>query len=397
MIGHNLSKIKTVRDFDLNGKKIFLRGDLNCPIENNVVKDDTRIEALLPTIKYIIENNGQIVLVSHHGRPHGEYIEDLSLKPVARRLEEILDIEVSLVDCRLDDKKIQEIYENNQKVTMLENIRFCPEEREGDRKYAKKMSKIADIYINDAFGTCHRKHLSTFFIVQYFEKKGIGLLVERELKTYADVLENPSHPLIVVMGGSKVSDKIRVIKNMMSFADTFLIGGGMAYTLMKVKGYDIGNSLFEKEVYNVAKETIEYIENDGVDFILPQDHLIVKDIDKPENKRYSRQIPEGWIGVDIGLKTIENYRKVILEAGTVIWNGPMGIFEKTEYAEGTKLIAKAIAETSAFTVVGGGDSGRAIRSFNLNQKVDFVSTGGGASLRLLEGYGLPCVEILEEK
>ncbi len=222
------------------------------------------------------------------------------------------------------------------------------------------------------------------------------MLVEKELKTYSDVLENPEHPLVVVMGGSKVSDKIKVIKKMMTLADIFLIGGGMAYTLLKVKGYSIGNSLFEEDIFDVAKETIEYIENDGVEFILPEDHLVVKNIDKPENKRYSRQIPEGWIAVDIGPKTINKYCDIISRAKTVIWNGPMGIFERSEYAGGTEKIAEAIARTSAFTIVGGGDSGRAIRSFNLHKKVDFVSTGGGASLRLLEGQGLPCVEILEE-
>lgn len=396
MIGINLDKIKVINDFNIKNKKIFLRADLNCPIENGKVEDDTRIKALLPTLNYILDKGGRVVIVSHHGRPHGKYDENLSLNPIAKEISSILQEPVKMENYKLTDELIEKIYKSDNKITMIENIRFCPEERGDNLEYAEKVSKIADIYINDAFGTCHRKHLSTYHISKFFEKKGIGFLVKKELETYQNVLSKPKEPFLVIMGGSKVSDKINALNNLMNLADTFLVGGAMSYTFLKSKNISIGNSLFEKENLKVADEILCKLEENNIKFQLPEDHLIVKSIDKPEDKRYSKQIPDGWMGVDIGPETINNYEKYINSAGTIIWNGPMGVFEVEEYSRGTNKIAEFMSKTDAFTVVGGGDSGRAVKKFDFSDKVDFISTGGGASLKLLEGNGLPCVNILEE-
>ncbi len=396
MLSDVMKKVKTVDMLPVKGKKVFVRVDFNCPVKDGKVSDDTRITGVLPTLKYILENGGSLVIASHFGRPKKGFEQEFSLAPIAKRLQDLIGVPVKLADFELTDAAIKSYHDAPDKVIMLENIRFYPEEKAGDEVFAKRLSKLADIYINDAFGVSHRKDVSVYQLSKYFTVKGIGFLIKKELDAFSKVLISPAKPFVVIMGGAKVSDKINVLKNLMNVADAFLIGGAMSYTLMRAQGIDIGRSLIEEDRVDVAKEILSMAKIKKIDFLLPKDHLIVNDIDNPKDKRYSERIEDGWMGVDIGPATLKAYTEKILSAKTIVWNGPMGIFERPEFAEGTIGIAKALKETQAYSIVGGGDSASAIRKLKCDAFVDYISTGGGASLTLLEGDGLPGINILAE-
>ena len=398
MISDILTKVKTVKDFDFSGKKVFLRADFNCPLdEEGNVADNSRILAVLPTIEDILKKGGKLIMASHLGRPKGGYDEKFSLRPIAEELQKLLNENVFLADYELDEDRVKKYYKSNEKLILLENIRFYPGETKGDEVFAKLLAPIADIYINDAFGASHRKHVSIYELPKYFKQKGIGYLIEKELAAFWKVLVNPEKPFVVIMGGAKVSDKINVLKNLIPIADKFLIGGAMSYTFLKSQGIETGNSLVETERLDVASEILKFALEKGKEFHLPKDHLIVKDIKDIGSKKYVKDIENGYMGVDIGPDTMQDYKEAILSAKTIVWNGPMGIFEIDEYAEGTKAIADAIKHSDAYSIIGGGDSVRAIKSLGYEDSVDLISTGGGASLKLLEGNGLPGVNILLEE
>ncbi len=396
MLADVLQKIRSVDRLSVRGKKVFVRADFNCPVKNGEVTDDTRITGVLPTLRYVLENGGSLVIASHFGRPKQGYEEALSLAPIARRLEKLLGTPVVLAGYELNKETVAAHYASKSPVILLENIRFYPEEKKGDEGFATLLAGIADVYVNDAFGVSHREDVSVFHMSRHFTEKGIGFLIHKELDAFSKVLISPEKPFVVIMGGSKVSDKINVLKNLMNVADSFLIGGAMSYTLMKAQGLEIGKSLFESDRIDVAQDILQMAKKKKIDFLLPNDHLLVKDIDNPQDKRYSERIEEGWMGVDIGPGTLKVFREKILSAKTVVWNGPMGVFERSDYADGTIGIAKALKDSQAYSIVGGGDSASAVRSLRCDAFVDYISTGGGASLALLEGNGLPGINILAE-
>ncbi len=395
MISRILKNVKTVDEIQVSGKRVFLRVDFNCPLdEHGEVADNSRIESAIETIRYIIDQGGKVIIASHFGRPRGCYDPDLSLAPVARELSRLLNEDVRLCDPDLDIKKLEEYKTSEDKVIMLENIRFYPGEQSGDSGFAALLSHSADVYVNDAFGASHRKHASVYVLPGLFETRAMGFLVKTELTAFEKVLVNPERPFVVIMGGAKVSDKIKVLDNLLNVADDFLIGGAMSYTLMKAGGAETGSSLVEEDRVGVARDILRKSGEGHCRFMLPEDHCIVKSIDRPDERIYSRQINQGWMGVDIGPDTIKEYSRLIKKAKTIVWNGPMGIFEKEEYSTGTRKIAESLGCSDAFSVVGGGDSVRAVKMLDCADKVDLISTGGGASLKLLEGKGLPGINIL---
>lgn len=385
----------TVKDVDLKDKKVLLRVDFNVPIdkETGEVADDTRIKAALPTIKYVLENGGKAILVSHLGRPKGKKDPKYSLKPVAKRLEQLLGRTVSFVDDCIGEgaKKVIEAMKEGE-VVLLENVRFYPEEKKNDPEFAEKLASLADIHVNDAFGTAHRAHASNVGVAQYLTSVA-GFLMEKEIAMLGKAVANPEHPYVVILGGAKVSDKIGVITNLLKKADRILIGGAMMFTFLKALGKQVGDSLVEEDKLELAKEIMEEASKRGVEFVLPIDTVIAKEIEAGAESKVVRiddGIPEGWKGLDIGPETIELFKSKLKGAKTVVWNGPMGVFEIDDFAKGTEEIAKALAELEdATTIVGGGDSAAAINKFNLADKVSHVSTGGGASLEMLEGKELP--------
>ena len=393
MIKQILDNIKTLTDFDFRGKRAFVRVDFNCPMDRREVADNTRIELTIPTLRYILENGGTVIIASHLGRPKG-YEEEFSIKPVARELSRFLDEEVQVLPFDLSGEDPLSWKTSGNRLLMTENLRFYSGETRGDDQLASFLSKTADIYINDAFGASHRKHLSVYSLPAYFEDKGIGFLVEKELKAFCKVLKDPEKPYTVIMGGSKVSDKIRVLEHLLPVADQFLIGGAMAYTLLKAKGMDVGSSRVEEDRLDTAIRILEEADRLNRDFILPVDHCIVKTVDRPGEKIYSRQIETGYMGVDIGPETVRLFSEFILKAKTIVWNGPMGIFEIPDYAVGTNRVAEKVSQSGAYTVVGGGDSVRALRALGVGDEIGHMSTGGGASLKLLEGNGLPGINVL---
>ncbi len=395
MIKRILEKVKTVDAIDVSGKRVFLRVDFNCPLDSNgSVADSNRITAARDTIEYILDNGGKLIIASHFGRPGGSFNPKYSLRPVADMLSEVIGRDVFLADPSIDAEKLREYRDSRHDVIMLENIRFYKGETEGDPEFAALLRNSADIYVNDAFGASHREHVSVYRLPSLFEEKAMGFLVKKELTAFERVLVNPARPFVVIMGGAKVSDKIRVLENLLTVADKFLIGGAMTYTLMRASGLPTGNSLVEEDRLDVAKEILKKTNDFQGEFLLPADHCLVKTVDMPGERIYSSQIDEGWIGVDIGPETVKVYSDAIRDAKTVVWNGPMGIFETEEYARGTKCIAESLGCSDAFSIVGGGDSVRAIRMLGCSNKVDLISTGGGASLKLMEGNGLPGINIL---
>ena len=391
---------KTVKDIDLKGKKVFVRCDFNVPMdENQNITDNTRIKAALPTIKYLLEQKCKIILASHLGRPKGEVKPELSLKPVAKELSKLLGKEVIMANDVIGDdatNKAENLKEGE--ILLLENVRFHKEETDNDPEFAKKLASMAEIFVNDAFGTAHRAHASTTGIADYIPGVA-GFLIEKELKFLGNAINNPERPFVAILGGAKVSDKIGVIDSLLDKVDTLMIGGGMAYTFFKAQGYNVGNSLCEVEKTGLALEAMEKAKAKGVKLLLPIDTKIGKEF-KPDTESKTvawTEIPDGWEGFDIGEKTIEMFKKELQNAKTVIWNGPLGLFEFDQFAIGTNEIGKTLAELDATTIIGGGDSAAAVTKAGLADKMTHISTGGGASLEFLEGKKLPGIECLQDK
>ena len=391
---------KTVKDIDLKGKKVFVRCDFNVPMdENQNITDNTRIVAALPTIKYLLEQNCKIILASHLGRPKGEVKPEFSLKPVAKELSKLLGKEVIMANDVIGEDattKAENLKEGE--IMLLENVRFHKEETDNDPEFAKKLASMAEIFVNDAFGTAHRAHASTTGIADYIPGVA-GFLIEKELKFLGNAINNPERPFVAILGGAKVSDKIGVIDSLLDKVDTLMIGGGMAYTFFKAQGYNVGNSLCEVEKTGLALEAMEKAKAKGVKLLLPIDTKIGKEF-KPDTESKTvawTEIPDGWEGFDIGEKTIEMFKKELQNAKTVIWNGPLGLFEFDQFAIGTNEIGKTLAELDATTIIGGGDSAAAVTKAGLADKMTHISTGGGASLEFLEGKKLPGIECLQDK
>ncbi len=389
---------KCIKDVDIKDKKLLIRVDFNVPLDEGLnITDDNRIRAALPTIEYAIEKGAKIILMSHLGRPKGEVKEKMRLTPVARRLEELLMKPVKKTDDCIGPEVVDIIGEMVPgDIVLLENLRFHNEETKNNPEFAKELSELGDIYVNDAFGACHRAHASTEGITHYLESVS-GFLVEKEIEYFEKINSAPEKPFILILGGAKVSDKIPLIENMLSKVDIIIIGGAMAYTFLKVKGVEIGSSRFEEEVSDVAKTIIEKAGN--VELVLPVDHIACDNFEKPSSiiTTEGENIKEGYMGIDIGPKSIELFLSKIKNAGTIVWNGPMGMFEKDEFAEGTKKLALGIADSSAISVVGGGDSAAAAKKFGVEKQLSHVSTGGGASLEYLEGKILPGIAALTDK
>lgn len=389
---------KTIEDIDIKNKKVLVRCDFNVPQdEEGKITDNRRIVAALPTIKYLIENGAKVILCSHLGRPKGEFKEKYSLKPVAEELSKLFGKEVKLAKDVIgeDAKKLAQNLQNGE-VMLLENVRFHKEEEANDPEFAKSLANLAEVYVNDAFGTAHRAHASTAGVADYLPAVS-GFLIKKELDFMGKALENPERPFVAILGGAKVSDKIGVIENLLEKVDTLIIGGAMAYTFLKSQGIKIGNSLCEEEKLDLAKSLIEKAEQKNVKLMLPLDNVSATSTDDNAEIRVSAGIEDGFAGFDIGPKTIEAYEKELENAKTVIWNGPLGMFELDRFAKGTESIAKKLAEIDAITIIGGGDSAAAIEKAGLADKMSHVSTGGGASLEFLEGKKLPGIECLENK
>ena len=391
---------KTIEDIDVSGKKVLVRCDFNVPLdENKNITDETRINAALPTIKYLLEHKAAVILCSHLGRPKGEFNMKYSLAPVAKRLSEKLDFEVKLAKDVIgpDAKKLAAEVKPGEAV-LLENVRFHAEEEKNDPAFAKELASMADIYVSDAFGTVHRAHASTAGVAQYLPAVA-GFLIGKELNFLGKAVTNPERPFVAILGGAKVKDKIGVITNLIEKVDTLLIGGGMAYTFMKATGGEIGNSLCDEERLGLALELLDKAKAKGVKLLLPVDNVCGKEFNNDTEQMVceSGKIPEGWEGLDIGPKTVELFSKEIKAAKTVVWNGPMGVFEMPNFAKGTLAIATAMAESDATTIIGGGDSAAAVTQMGLASKMSHISTGGGASLEFLEGKTLPGVAALNDK
>lgn len=391
---------KTVKDIDVKGKKVLVRVDFNVPLdENKNITDETRINAALPTIKYLLDNGAAVILCSHLGRPKGEFNMKYSLAPVAARLKELFPGKVTFAtDVIGDSAKATVAAVKPGEIVLLENLRFHAEEEKNDPEFAKKLASYADIYVNDAFGTAHRAHASTAGVADYLPAVA-GFLIGKELDIMGKALENPERPFVAILGGKKVSDKIGVINNLLDKVDTLIIGGAMAYTFFKAMGLETGKSLVEEDKIDLAKSLIEKAEKKGVKMLLPVDTIVADKFGEDANtENVDRdKIPEDMEGLDIGLKTRELFASEIKNAKTVIWNGPMGVFEIEKFAGGTKAVAAAMAECKGITIIGGGDSAAAVEQLGYADKMSHISTGGGASLEFLEGLELPGVAALNDK
>jgi phosphoglycerate kinase len=385
----------SIRDLDLNGKRVFIRVDFNVPLQKNEagameITSDKRIKASLPTIQYALEHGAGVILASHLGRPKGKPNPEMSLQPVAGRLQELLGRPVKMApDCI--GPEVEAMQPAPGEVLLLENLRYHPEEEKNDPAFAQQLASLCDVYVNDAFGSAHRAHASTEGMIRFVPVAGAGLLMERELKYLGMAVTNPTRPCVAILGGAKVSDKIEVIRNLGKVVDRLLIGGAMAYTFLRAQGKPTGNSLVEADKVDLAQSLLAEL---GGKLMLPSDHVVVSEIAAGAENQVVETIPDGKIGVDIGPRTIAEYAKVIAGAKTMIWNGPMGIFEKPPFDKGTVALAKAVAESGAVSVVGGGDSEKAIKAAGVTGKITHVSTGGGASLEFLAGIQLPGVAAL---
>ena len=389
---------KTVQDVDVSGKKVLLRCDFNVPRDKTTgeITDDKRIEASLPTIRYLLDHGAAVIACSHLGRPKGEWKAELSLAPVAKRLGELLGQDVIMAaDVVGPDAKAKAAALQSGQVMLLENLRFHPEEEKNDPAFAKELASLAQIYVSDAFGTVHRAHASTVGVAAYLPAVA-GLLVQKELEIMGGALSDPKRPFVAVLGGSKVSDKIGVINHLLDLADALVIGGGMAYTFLKAQGHGIGASLCEEDKLDYAREMLKKAGERGVRFLLPTDHVAAQSFSPDASPIVvdATSIPAGLMGLDIGAKTAELYAQTVKQAGTVVWNGPMGVFEFPAFAKGTQAVAKAMAESGAVTIVGGGDSAAAVEQLGYADQMTHISTGGGASLEFLEGLELPGVACL---
>jgi phosphoglycerate kinase len=390
---------KSVRDVEVSGKKVFVRVDFNVPLENGAITDDTRIRETLPTIQYLIGRGAKVILASHLGRPKGEVNEELRLTPVAARLSELLGQPVVKTDEAIGETvkaKVNALQDSE--VLLLENVRFYPGEENNDAELAKSFAELADLYVNDAFGAAHRAHASTEGIAHFLPAVS-GLLMEKELDVLGKALTNPERPFTAIVGGAKVKDKIDVINNLLNLADNIIIGGGLSYTFLKAQGYEIGKSLVDNSKLDLALSFIDKAKEKGVNFLLPVDIVVADAFSANANTQIVDidGIPADWEGIDIGPKTRELYAKTIAESKLVVWNGPMGVFEIEPFSHGTLAVAQACAETSAYTVIGGGDSAAAAEKFKLAERMDHISTGGGASLEFMEGKALPGVVALNDK
>lgn len=427
---------KTVRDIDVKGKKVLVRCDFNVPLKDGVITDDKRIVGALPTIKYLLENGAKVILCSHMGKPHAvltegfglnkkekaklegltederkakeaellakaakEDPEKFTLKPVADRLNELLGNKVTFAhDIIGEDAKAKAAALSEGEAVLLENVRFDARETKNDPEFSKELASFADIFVNDAFGTAHRAHASTAGVTAYIPGVS-GFLIEKELTVMGEALENPARPFVAILGGAKVSDKIGVINNLLDKVDTLIIGGGMAYTFFKATGNSVGTSICEEDKLDLAREIMAKAKEKGVNFLIPVDNVIGREYkeDTTFMRIYSDSIPDGWMGLDIGSTTQELFSKTIEGSGTVIWNGPMGVSEWDHFAAGTESVAKAIAESGAVSIIGGGDSAAAVKKLGYADKMTHISTGGGASLEFLEGKVLPGIACLQDK
>jgi phosphoglycerate kinase len=389
----------SIKDIDLKGKTVLVRADLNVPQDANLnITDDTRIRATLPTIKYILQNGARkIILISHLGRPDGKVVDKFSLKPVAQRLEELLGEPVKFLNDCVGDVIKKDIGLAKERVILLENLRFHAEEEANDAVFAQQLASLAEVYVNDAFGTAHRAHASTEAVAHYL-KAAAGFLLEKEIQYLGNAIQNPERPFMVILGGAKVSDKIGVIENLLPKCDAILIGGGMAYTFLKAQGKVIGNSKLEKDKIDLAKSLLDKAAQLNKAILLPVDHIVVDNV-APDAKSEvaGENIPEGKIAVDIGPKTIGLFEDKLKAAKTVVWNGPLGIFEMDAFSKGTQEIARFISRLKATTIIGGGDTAAAMAKFKLEDKMTHISTGGGASLEFLEGKTLPGIAALTDK
>jgi 3-phosphoglycerate kinase len=391
---------KTIEDIDVRGKRVLVRVDFNVPLdENGNITDDTRIRAALPTIQYLIKNNAKVILMSHLGRPKGEFDPKYSLAPVAKHLSKLLGQEVIMAKDVIGESAKNAVANMKEgQVVLLENVRFHKEETKNDPEFAKALAQLGDIYVNDAFGSAHRAHASTEGVAHYLPAVA-GYLIQKELEVMGKALENPERPFVAILGGAKVSDKIGVIENLINKVDVLLIGGGMAYTFLKAKGYEVGNSLLEEDKVELAKQLMEKAKEKGVKLLLPVDNVVAEEFkaDAPHKVVDSDKIQPGWMGMDIGPKTREMFGEEIKKAKTVVWNGPMGVFEMPAFAEGTKAVAKYVSECGGTTIIGGGDSAAAVEQLGFADKMTHISTGGGASLEFLEGKVLPGIAALNDK
>jgi phosphoglycerate kinase len=390
---------KSVRDVEVAGKRVFVRVDFNVPLENGAITDDTRIRETLPTIKFLVEKGAKVILASHLGRPKGQVAEDLRLTPVAARLSELLGKPVAKADEAVGEAvKAQVAALKDGDVLLLENVRFYAGEEKNDAELAKSFAELADLYVNDAFGAAHRAHASTEGIAHYLPAVS-GLLMEKELEVLGKALNNPERPFTAIVGGAKVKDKIDVINNLLNIADTVIIGGGLAYTFLKAQGNEIGKSLVDNEKLDLALSFLAKAKEKGVNFLIPVDIVVTDDFSANANTKIVpvNGIPADWEGIDIGPKTREIYADAIAKSKLIVWNGPMGVFEIEPFSHGTRAVAQACAEASGYTVIGGGDSAAAAEKFHLADKMDHISTGGGASLEFMEGKALPGVVALNDK
>jgi 3-phosphoglycerate kinase len=391
---------KSIKDIDVKGKKVIVRVDFNVPLDENLkITDDKRIVGALPTIKYLIDNGAKTILVSHLGRPKNGPEDKFSMKPTAVRLAELLGKNVTIAsDVIGDDAKAKAASLKDGEVLMLENVRFHKEEEKNDAAFAKELSTLAEVFVNDAFGTAHRAHASTAGLADYLPAV-CGLLIQKEIDIMGKALSNPDRPFVAILGGAKVSDKIGVIENLLEKVDALIIGGGMAYTFLKAKGYGIGGSICENDKVELAKSLMEKAEKKGIKLLLPVENVVSTEFKNDTDRKIvpSEAIPDGWSGMDIGPKSIEIFNEEIRKAKTVIWNGPMGVFEFANFANGTREVARAVAESGAISIIGGGDSAAAIEQLGFADKVTHISTGGGASLEFLEGIELPGIACLQDK
>lgn len=391
---------KTIEDIDVSGKKVLVRCDFNVPLDaDKNITDENRIVGALPTIKYLIDKGAKVILCSHLGRPKGEFNEKYSLKPVAKRLSEVLGQEVKMADDVIGEsaKKLASSLKDGE-VMLLENVRFHKEEEKNDKAFAKELASMAEIYVNDAFGTAHRAHASTEGVANYLPAV-CGYLIKKEIEIMGKALADPARPFVTILGGAKVSDKIGVINNLIDKVDALVIGGGMAYTFIKAKGGDIGQSICEDDKLGLAKELMKKADEKGVKILLPIDNVAAKEFSNDAESMVvdAGKIPAGYQGLDIGPETIQYFKETLEKAKTIIWNGPMGVFEMPNFANGTKAVAEIVANADAVTIIGGGDSAAAVEQLGFADKMTHISTGGGASLEFLEGIVLPGIAALNDK
>ncbi len=389
----------TVRQLDVSGQRVFLRADLNVPLDRGEVADDTRLTAAIPTIRHVVDAGGRVVLASHLGRPKGAPDPKYSLKPVGERLATLLQRAVPLApDCVGPEVSAQARALGPGDILLLENLRFHAEEEANDDGFARALAALADCYVNDAFAAAHRAHASIAAITRHLQPAAAGLLMEAELEALGRIFESPARPLVALLGGAKVSDKLMIVENLVARVDALLIGGGMAYTFLRALGHEVGRSLVEPDRIETARRIVESARHQGTQIVLPVDAVVADGVDSPSGRAVGiREIPAAQMGLDIGPRTVDRFREALKSARTIVWNGPLGVFERDPFAVGTLAVARAVAEASAFTVVGGGDTVSAIRRAGVEAKIGYISTAGGAFLEFLEGRTLPGVEALTDR